>query len=102
VLIAAKANVAYAEWEWGETALHLAACQGQASMCRMLIDEGALPTALNRENRTPLEVAKARGHAECVAILEAPPATAAAAEAEKVRQSWKLRGRRRERRIAVD
>ena len=82
VLIAANADVAYAD-EYGWTALHVAAYNDRASTCRVLIDEGASLTAVNRNGQTPLEWAKAQRHAECVAILEAagavlPPAVAAA------------------------
>jgi len=78
VLIAAKADVALAD-KYGFTALHRAAISGRASICRVLIDEGALLTALDDEDRTPLEVAKAYNRAECVAILEAAAVEAAAA-----------------------
>jgi len=76
VLIAAKADLT--------SALHLAVIvSGSASTCRLLIDEGASLTAVDDKGRTPLEVAKSQGKAECVAILEAagavlPPAVAAA------------------------
>jgi len=65
------------------TALHYAAEYGRASICRVLVDEGASLTAANKDGNTPLELAKAHGNAECMAILEAagavlPPAVAAA------------------------
>ena len=80
VLIAAKADLAYADSN-GWTALHWAArCArcGHASICRVLIDEGASLTAVNRNGNTPLEVAKAQRNSECVAVLEAAAAAAAA------------------------
>jgi len=67
VLIAANADVTYADSE-GKTALHGAAYHGCASICRVLVDEGASLTALNSDDQTPLEVAE--GNAECVAILK--------------------------------
>jgi len=73
VLIAAKADMAYEDIH-GWTALHLAAYNNRASICHMLVDEGASLTAVNRYGQTPLELAKARGNAECVAILEAAEA----------------------------
>ena len=81
VLIAANANAPYIEINC--TALHFAASDGHASTCRVLVDLGASLTALNNNGLTPLELAKARGHAECVAILEEagavlPPAVAVA------------------------
>jgi len=83
VLIASKADFAYADSFNGSTALHHAAFNNRASICRVLIDEGASLTAVNRDGQTPLEVAKKKGNAECAAILEAagavlPPAVAAA------------------------
>jgi len=82
VLIAAKADVAYANSN-GMTALHWAAYKGHASICRVLVDEGASLTAVNSNGLTPLELAKKMGKAECVATLEAagavlPPIIAAA------------------------
>ena len=77
MLSAAKANLAYAN-EYGWTALHYAAISGRASMCRVLIDEGASLMAVNRDGETPLEFAKRGGKAECVAILEAATSAAAA------------------------
>jgi len=74
VLIAAKADVACAS-RTGKTALHLtAACRNVASICRVLIDEGASLTAVDSNGQTPLELAKERRNAECVAILEAAAA----------------------------
>jgi len=75
VLIAAKADLAYADGH-GETALMCAASNGRASICRVLVDEGASLTAVNEDGKTPLELAKAQGNAECVAILEAAAAAA--------------------------
>ena len=77
VLIAAKANVAYADI-YGATALHWAARNGCASICRVLIDEGVSLTAVDYRGQTPLEVAKEQGKAKCVAILEEAAAAAAA------------------------
>ena len=79
VLIAAKADVAYVNKYLGLTALHRAAYNGHASTCRVLVDEGALLTAMN--GITPLELAKAQENAKCVAILEAAEAAAEAAAA---------------------
>ena len=78
MLIAANADVAYASKD-GNTALHRAAYHGRASTCRVLVDEGASLTAVNGFDQTPLEKAKARGNAECMAILEAAEEAAAAA-----------------------
>jgi len=75
VLIAADANVAHANSN-RSTALHSAASSGCTSICRVLVDEGASPTAVNSDGNTPLEIAKEKGHAECVAILEVAVAAA--------------------------
>jgi len=75
LLIAAKADVAYADRN-GETALHHAAFYGRASACRVLVDEGAPLTGLNSYGQTPLQVAIQRRKSECVAILEEPTAVA--------------------------
>ena len=77
VLIAANADLAY-EDIFDMTALHYAADYDQASICRVLVNEGASLTAVNG-GQTPLELAKKRGNAECVAILEAAAAAAAVA-----------------------
>jgi len=76
VLIAANADLTYADSD-GMTALLCAAYNGHASTCCVLVDEGAPLTAVNSDFQTPLELAKRRGNAECVAIIEAA-ATAAA------------------------
>ena len=75
MLIAAKADLACAD-SYGLTALHYAAIDSRASICRVLVDEGASLTAVNSNGKTPLELAKVRGNAECVAILEAAAAAA--------------------------
>jgi len=78
VLIAAKANVTYTNSYYDWTALHGAVINDHASICRVLIDEGASLTAATSAGKTPLEVAKARGKAKCVAVLEAAVASSSA------------------------
>jgi len=68
VLIAAQVDVSNSDSD-GRTALHYAAYNGHASICRMLVDEGALFECKNHRNI--LESAKKRGNLECAAILEA-------------------------------
>ena len=73
VLIAANADMAYASRN-GWTALHCAAYWDHASTCRVLVDEEALLIIVRSKRhrgKTPLELARAQGNAECVAILEA-------------------------------
>ena len=70
MLIAANADVSYTIY--GSTALHEAAFFGRASTCRVLVDESSsLAAVCNSEGKTPFQVAKARGKAECAAILKA-------------------------------
>jgi len=73
VLIAAQADMAYAD-SYGMTALHYAVMKGNASICRVLVDEGASLTAENKDGKTPLALAKKELKAECVAIIEAAAA----------------------------
>ena len=77
VLLAAKADVGCVN-RFNHTALHFAAAGLRTSICRALINEGASLSAVDINDETPLTSAKARGNAECVAILEAAAAEAAA------------------------
>jgi len=62
--------------------LHYAAMKGHASTCRVLINEGASITAMDRKRKTPLKLARAKGgSAECVSILEAAEEASEATEA---------------------
>jgi len=72
VLVAAKANIT--NTTNGNTALHAAIYLGRASICRLLVDEGASITAVDRFGQTPIQTAKKFAKAECVAILEAAAA----------------------------
>jgi len=86
VLIAANADVLYANsgnnFFWGMkvlntsgwTALHGAARFGHASICRVLVDEGASLTAVNNDGKTPFEFAIERGYYKCMAILDSSTA----------------------------
>jgi hypothetical protein len=72
------------DWEWeededvlrlnaqqdedGGTALHLTQ---EIEIVRMLLQAGADPTIRDWHDRTPLDVARARGNAQCIALLEA-------------------------------
>ena len=76
VLIAAQADLAYADSD-GWSILHCAASTDHASICRVLVDEGASLTAVDRLGQTSLEMARRYGRAECVVILEVAAATAA-------------------------
>ena len=56
---------------WGHriTALHLAARAGHRGVAEVLLDRGADVMARDRDGRTPLELAKANGHADLADLL---------------------------------
>jgi ankyrin repeat protein len=51
------------------TALHLAAKNGHAECCTLLLELGADPNANNRHLQTPTDVADSAGHIELVEFL---------------------------------
>lgn len=55
----------------GLTALAAAAKEGHAEVVDLLLRNGANPSIRTRDGRTPLEVARAAGHAKVVRLLEA-------------------------------
>lgn len=55
----------------GNSPLHLAARAGSTTCCQMLLEYGAVYNYTSSEcPKTPLEIAKEKGHAEVVALLE--------------------------------
>lgn len=60
-----------AEDDRRNTPLHIAAHTGYAEMVTFLIDCGANPAQKNKENRTPLYLAKKQSHPDVIEILEA-------------------------------
>jgi ankyrin repeat protein len=68
VRLQAGANVTHAD-EYGRTSLHLAARNGHASMCTLLLAAGAQVDAPDNDGRTPLMYAAARGHGDVVSVL---------------------------------
>ena len=53
----------------GNSALHLAAAEGDANTCQILLDHGAHLQDCNKEGHTPLELAAGRGQTEAVLCL---------------------------------
>ena len=60
----------------GYTALHDAIWQNNVDTARVIVEAGADLTLRNHEGQTPLEMAKARGRKQIVAIIEQRPAGA--------------------------
>jgi uncharacterized protein len=54
---------------WGMTALHTAADQDHNDIVQLLLQAGANPTVRDMSRRTPLDIAQARGHEPCIALL---------------------------------
>lgn len=55
--------------DFGNTALHAAACRGRAKVCELLLLAGANPNVHNQRGYTPLGAAVDAAHTECVALL---------------------------------
>ena len=53
------------------TALYIAAHAGNAEIVRLLLYGGADPTTRDKRRETPLDLARARDHQPCIALLEA-------------------------------
>lgn len=56
--------------EGGWTPLHYAAYKNLPHVARVLLERGADPNAKQSDGKTPLEMAKEKGHAEVVELLE--------------------------------
>jgi len=69
-LIAAKVDV-NAVNKQGQTALHLAAMQGNKPIVELLLDSGADVNAKDKKDKTALELARKRRKQEVVALLQA-------------------------------
>jgi ankyrin repeat protein len=57
--------------EEGRTALMAACCEGSEYLISMLLDQGADPSAIDKDGDSPLDVARYLGHADIVAALVA-------------------------------
>ncbi len=53
----------------GDTALHLAAVDGNLELVRMLVESGAKPETKNAFGNTPLHLASLNGHLDVVKYL---------------------------------
>jgi len=69
-LLASKGVDLTAVNEYGATALHQSAERGYLQITQLLIDGGADPQAKDRDDRTPVMLARARGHVDVVDLLE--------------------------------
>ena len=57
--------------------MHLAARYGKSSIANLLLQTNASPTAVNKDGRTPAQLAKQQGHGDlAVRLLEAELAAA--------------------------
>jgi len=54
----------------GETALWLAACVSHVDMVKMLVEEGANPMIVDINGDTAMDIAKTRGHQDCIELLQ--------------------------------
>jgi ankyrin repeat protein len=70
----------------GDTALHAAAYYNHPEIIQLLLQAGADPIIGDNNGRTPLDLARAEGHAQCIALLEV-----AVAEPQRARSLLKAR-----------
>lgn len=52
--------------------LHAACSRGHAQIVRMLLHKGASPCSFAEDGQTPLDIARAFGHEDCLRMLERP------------------------------
>ena len=76
-LLHAEASVNAVDNVYYQTPLHIAALNGKSSIANLLLQANASPTAVNKDGRTPAQLAKQRGHSDLAAmLLEAEQAAA--------------------------
>ncbi|KAI6187781.1 Palmitoyltransferase [Aphelenchoides besseyi] len=92
VLLKFGADVNRTDSNFYNTALHWAAVAGNICAIRELLKTGANLEALNRQNETPLDIARHQGHTTAVRVLEA-----AARRQGLMAYTWKQRLREDER-----
>ena len=58
LLLAAQAPTSSPNLQQGNTPLHLAAINGHAATCKVLLEYGADRSVLNKEGKKPIDIAK--------------------------------------------
>lgn len=64
------ANIQARHTESGEVPLHIAASYGQKEVIKELLTLNAPVRPRNKDNQTPIQLARRNNHQECVQILE--------------------------------
>ncbi len=54
----------------GDTALHKVCRYGRDTLVKLLLEHGADPTIINKNGKTPLQIAQEKNNQNCVAVLE--------------------------------
>ena len=76
-LLQAGASVSAVDNVYGSTPMHWAAFYGKLSIANLLLQANASPTAVNKDCRTPAQLAARKGHGDLAArLLEAEQASA--------------------------
>ena len=68
-LLQAGASVSAVDNVYGSTPIHLAAYIGKSSIANLLLQTNAIPTAVNKDGRTPAQYATHQGHGDLAAML---------------------------------
>jgi len=108
VLIAANATLDASKpcWgcqrEWGKRALHIAAANGFADICRLLLDEGANSEVVDKDGNTPLLLAACGGHIDvCTLFADKRRHVDLEAVDKKGKNAWQLATERQKKECAA-